>query len=253
MSLTAAFRQAIPRSSARVSHNLPRCSSSLHHFIFHSPPAPVHARTYASKHKAKSTANLIPGSKQALTSEPARLEYGKAEAKMGAAVEWYRKEVAALETRASGRVTPALLAPVRVELPGKDKEFVKLEEVATVGVRDGSTLIITVFEEHMLKAVEQGLYNAKLPSIVPQRQDSQTIKIPIPKPTVEARTALGVTAQRLAEDARVQIRKTQQSSVKKGKYEKHSVELDEFQKLTDRNVAEVDKILVQMKKATGTR
>jgi ribosome recycling factor len=68
---------------------------------------------------------------------------------MSAAVEWYRKEVASLETRASGRVTPALLSPVRIELPGKGKELVKLEEVSTIGVRDGSTLIITVFEEHV--------------------------------------------------------------------------------------------------------
>lgn len=70
---------------------------------------------------------------------------------MSAAVEWYRKEVAGLETRASGRVTPALLSPVRIELPGrsKGKDLAKLEDVATVGVRDGSTLVITVFEEHV--------------------------------------------------------------------------------------------------------
>jgi ribosome recycling factor len=94
---------------------------------------------------------MVPGSKQALTSEASRLEYGKAETKMSAAVEWYRKEVAGLETRASGRVTPALLSPVRIELPGKEKgkDFGKLEDVATVGVREGSTLVVTVFEEHV--------------------------------------------------------------------------------------------------------
>jgi ribosome recycling factor len=32
-----------------------------------------------------------------------------------------------------------------------------------------------------MKAVEQGIYSAKLPNIVPQRQDSRTIKIPVPK------------------------------------------------------------------------
>ncbi|KAG2751191.1 ribosome recycling factor [Suillus brevipes Sb2] len=212
-----------------------------------------HVRFYASRSKAKSTADLVPGSKQALTSEAARLEYGKSEAKMSAAVEWYRKEVASLETRASGRVTPALLSPVRIELPGKGKELVKLEEVSTIGVRDGSTLIITVFEEHTLKAVEQALYTAKLPNIVPQRQDSRTIKIPIPRPTVEARNALTATAQRMAEDTRVQLRKIQQASVKKGDYKKHSVELEEFQKLADRNTAEVDMILAHMKKSTGAR
>ncbi|OAX39928.1 ribosome recycling factor [Rhizopogon vinicolor AM-OR11-026] len=223
------------------------------------PPAVFQSRTtsrvrfYASKSKAKSTADLVPGSKQALTSEAARLEYGKAEAKMSAAVEWYRKEVAGLETRASGRVTPALLSPVRIELPGKGKDLAKLEDVATVGVRDGSTLIITVFEDHNLKAVEQALYAAKLPNIVPQRQDARTVKIPIPRPTVEARNALTATAQRMSEDTRVQLRKIQQASVKKGDYKKHTVELEQFQKLTDKNVAEIDKILAHMKKSTGAR
>lgn len=46
------------------------------------------------------------------------------------------------------------------------------------------------------------------------------------RPTVEARNALAGTASRMAEDVRVQIRKHHQASVKKGKYEKHSVELE---------------------------
>ncbi|KAG9311511.1 ribosome recycling factor-domain-containing protein [Chiua virens] len=212
--------------------------------------APV-SRTYASKTKVKSTTSFVPGSKQLFDSEEARAEYAKAESKIISVVDWFRKEVAGFETRASGRVTPALLSPVRIE--GRRDQAVKLEEVATVGIKDGSVLIVTVFDEHNMKAVEQGIYAAKLPNIVPQRQDSRTLKIPIPKPTVEARNALVSTASRMAEDVRVQIRKHHQASVKKGKYEKHSVELEEFQKLSDKHIAEVDKILAQMKKATGNK
>lgn len=107
-------------------------------------------RTYASKTKAtKSTATLIPGSQQKLTDDAAIEEYEKAEKKMQTAVEWYRKEVTGLETRASGRVTPALLSPVRVELPDSKGELFRLEDLATIGVREGSTLLVTVFEEHV--------------------------------------------------------------------------------------------------------
>ncbi|KAG1843059.1 ribosome recycling factor domain-containing protein [Suillus tomentosus] len=256
MSLPSAVRLATscsPRAVSRRSLQFLRPTQSFAHNGISRSPTTSYIRLYASRSKAKSTADLVPGSKQALTSEVSRLEYGKSEAKMSAAVEWYRKEVAGLETRASGRVTPALLSPVRVDLPGKGKDLVKIEEVATIGVRDGSTLIVTVFEEHNLKAVEQALYAAKLPNIVPQKQDSRTIKIPIPRPTVEARNALTATAQRMAEDTRVQLRKIQQASVKKGDYKKHSVELEEFQKLADKNSAEVDKILAHMKKSTGAR
>ncbi|KAF9220755.1 ribosome recycling factor [Gyrodon lividus] len=261
MSLALRIRQLTHHTGSKLSGSRPSAgplysrsktlritsSACLHSSLISS------SRTYASKSKAKSTVSFVPGSKQLLASEEARDEYSKAESKMTAAVEWYRKEVAGFETRASGRVTPALLAPVRVESHGKSSETVRLEEVATVGVKDGSLLIVTVFDENKMKAVEQGIYSAKLPNIVPQRLDSRTIKIPVPKPTVEARNALVSTAQRMAEDVRIQVRKTHQASIKKGKYEKHSIELEEFQKLTDRNIAEVDKVFAQMKKATGTK
>lgn len=89
--------------------------------------------------------------------------------------------------RASGRVTPALLSPVKVSLPDHG-DAVRLEEIATVGVRDGTVLWVVAFEEQVrtfavlfLKHIESALYDAKLPSVVPQRVDSRTVKIPIPK------------------------------------------------------------------------
>jgi len=78
--------------------------------------------------------------------------------------------------------------------------------------------------------------------------DARTIRIPIPKPTVETRNSLQTVAQREAESTRVQLRKHHQASVKKGKFGKHSIEQEEFQKMTDRYIAEVDKILGTMKK-----
>jgi ribosome recycling factor len=101
-------------------------------------------RHYATKGKTKSTSKLIPGSKQPITDETALAEYKKTETSMMSAVDWFRKECQGLETRASGRVTPALLSPVRVKLA--DREY-RLEEIATVGVRDGSLLVITIFDE----------------------------------------------------------------------------------------------------------
>ena len=95
---------------------------------------------------SKNTANLVPGSKMPITDEVAREEYSKTEIKMQAALEWFRKDCAEGEARASGRVTPALLTPVRVKLPDSEALF-RLDELATVGVRDGSTLIITLFDE----------------------------------------------------------------------------------------------------------
>ncbi|KAF7289128.1 Protein kinase domain-containing protein [Mycena chlorophos] len=210
-----------------------------------------------SRRGPKSTAEFVPGSRQPITDEAARAEYKQADDKMTAAVEWFRKECAAVETRATGRVTPAVLDPVRVNMDGRE---VRLTEVATVGVRDGSVLIVTVFDDQNVKQVEKALYDSKLPNIVPQRHDSRTIRIPIPKrvfrssqPTVESNLALVTAASRQSEDVRVQIRKAHQASLKRGNYKKHSIELEEFQKLVDRHVAEVDKIVAELKKATERR
>jgi len=136
---------------------------------------------------------------------------------------------------------------------GADGALVRLEEVATVGVREGTTLLISVFQENTIKSVEQALYDAKIPGVVPQRQDDRTIKIPIPRPTVEARVTQVMAAQKKAEEMRVQVRKQHQASLKKGKYEKRSIELEEFQKLTDRYIGEIDQILANLKKATGAK
>lgn len=107
-----------------------------------------HRRNYASKNKVKSTAAFIPGSKQPITNEAAREEYSKAENAMSVAVDWFRKECAASEARALGHLTPALLSPVRVKVPGMAKSL-HLEDLATVGVREGTNLLITLFDEHV--------------------------------------------------------------------------------------------------------
>lgn len=100
-------------------------------------------RTFAKK---VNTQDLVPGSKQPITDPIAREEYAKAEEKMKGVVDWYRKECAAIDTRASGRVVPTMLSPVRVTLPGDTHEY-RLEELATVGVKDGSLLLVTLFDE----------------------------------------------------------------------------------------------------------
>jgi ribosome recycling factor len=105
------------------------------------------------------TTSLTPGSQQTLTDPAAREEFARADAKMAGCVEWLRREVSQLEARASGRVTPQLLAPVRVSVSSvgpsaasaasassEAKKGARLEELATVGVRDGTTLIVTVFD-----------------------------------------------------------------------------------------------------------
>lgn len=57
--------------------------------------------------------------------------------------------------------------------------------------------------------------------------DERTLRIPIPKPTVDARKAVAASAVKQAEETRQQLRKAHQAGVKKGKFERHSIELEE--------------------------
>jgi ribosome recycling factor len=138
----------LTRSIPRTLHSRTSTTALLQSHHFQPQPQCRHASKKA--HKATqptSSSTFVPGS-QVVSLDPAVVSlHGATDVKMQAAVDWYRKEVAGYETRAAGRVTPALLAPVRVVLPGKGGESVKLEEVATVGVREGTTLLVTVFEE----------------------------------------------------------------------------------------------------------
>lgn len=127
----------------------------------HETESAPHTHTSSSKRARTrdpiATTSLTPGSQQTLTDPTAREEFARADTKMASRVEWLRREVSLLEARASGRVTPQLLAPVRVSVSSvgpsaatsassEAKKGARLEELAYVGVRDGTTLIVTVFD-----------------------------------------------------------------------------------------------------------
>ncbi|KAK0452009.1 ribosome recycling factor [Desarmillaria tabescens] len=163
-------------------------------------------------------ASLKPGSQQPLTNPTDIAEHSKCQEKMKSEVDWLRRYCADASTCASGRVMPALLANIRAQ--GQ-----KLEEIATVGVRDGSMLVMTVFDE--------------------DRQDTRRLRVTVPKPTLNAKSLVVAAAGKRAEEARVQCRKLHQTSVKKGKYGKQSVEL------AAAFPRSAGKILVDMEKALG--
>lgn len=135
---------------------LPASSNSVRSYAKKSKHTSQDLEDAPGKKTKVSAAEIIPGSQQILTDPTQAAEYEKCSSKMAQAVDWFRRETAQMETRASGRVTPQLLSPVRVKYGGEGSEAVRLEEVATVGVRDGTTLVVTVFETDV--SVFSGLY-----------------------------------------------------------------------------------------------
>jgi len=95
------------------------------------------------KVKGGPTEKLVPTS-QNTHGDEFQEEKRNLDEKMAASVRWFKAQAVLTETRTSGRATPTMLDSVRVELPDMPPQ--KLVEVATVGVKDLSTLLITAYE-----------------------------------------------------------------------------------------------------------
>lgn len=71
---------------------------------------------------------------------------------MTSTVEWIRKEVAGIVARGVGRVSTSVLDGVRVALSDEQqsqKKEARLNEIATVGIRDGNCLIVTLHDDNV--------------------------------------------------------------------------------------------------------
>jgi len=102
------------------------------------------------KLKGGSTQKLVPTS-QNTHGDEFQEEKRNLDEKMAASVRWFRAQVALTEIRTSGRATPTMLDSVRVDLP--DMASQKLADVATIGVKDLSTLLVTAYEAEVWPVV----------------------------------------------------------------------------------------------------
>ena len=173
--------------------------------------------------------------------------------RMDGAMETLKKEFQGLRT---GRASPALLEPVRVEAYGS---VTPLNQVANVSIAGPGLLSVQVWDKGLDKAVESAIREANL-GLNPQAE-GQVIRVPLPPLTAERRNDLVKAAARYAEQTRVAIRGVRRDGMEqvKGWDKKHEVSEDEakqaeveIQKLTDQYVKQVDATLVEKEKDIRT-
>lgn len=161
-----------------------------------------------------------------------------------------KKSVDSLESAFSkvrtGRAHPAILKDVMVPYYGADTP---LTQVANVGVEDARTLIVQPYERSMLAAIDKAIRTADL-GLNPVTGD--VIRVPLPALTEETRRDMQKVARAEAENARVAIRNIRRdviADIKELLKDKEISEdeerkgTDDVQKLTDKYVAEVDRML----------
>lgn len=167
-----------------------------------------------------------------------------AEIRMGKSIEALKGELTKLRT---GRAHTSLLDHVTVDYYGNETP---LNQVATVTVADARMLTVTPWEKNMVAAVEKAIITSDL-GLNPTTAGS-IIRVPLPALTEERRKDMIKVVRHEGELARVAIRNIRRDansdfkSLLKEKDitedEEHQAE-DAIQKLTDKYVAEAEKLL----------
>lgn len=173
--------------------------------------------------------------------------------RMDGAMETLKKEFAGLRT---GRASPALLEPIRVEAYGS---HTPLNQVANISVAGPGLLSVQVWDKGLVKAAESAIREANL-GLNPQTE-GQVIRVPLPPLTQERRNELAKAAAKYAEQTRVAIRAVRRDGMEQIKAfdKKHEIGQDaakraedEVQKLTDQYVKQVDAALAEKEKDIRT-
>ena len=164
--------------------------------------------------------------------------------RMDGALETLRREFAGLR---SGRASPALLEPVRVEAYGSE---VPLAQVGTIGVPEARMLTVQVWDRTLVGAVERAIRDSGL-GLNPA-SDGQLVRVPIPQLTTERRNELAKMAHKYAEGAKISVRGVRRDGMEqiKGMEKKSTLGedesktwADEVQKLTDGYIKRIDEQL----------
>ena len=164
--------------------------------------------------------------------------------RMAKSIEVLQHELSKLRT---GRANTSLLDHVTVAYYGND---VPLSQVATITASDARTLTVSPWEKKMVNEIDRAIRNSD-PGLNPVTT-GDVIRVPLPPLTEERRREMARVVRSEAENARVAIRNVRRDANQhlKGLVKEQSVARDaekraedEIQKLTDRFVAEVEKVL----------
>ncbi|MCC2957339.1 ribosome recycling factor [Massilia sp. IC2-477] len=172
-----------------------------------------------------------------------------AQDRMTKSIETLRANLAKVRT---GRAHAGILDSVMVEYYGSP---VPLSQVANLTLIDARTIGVAPFEKKMGSTIEKAIRDSDL-GLNPSSQGDM-IRVPTPPLTEERRKEMVKLTKSEGEDAKIavrNIRRDANEAVKKMVKDKTASEdderrsADEIQKLTDKFVAEIDKLLAEKEK-----
>jgi len=166
-----------------------------------------------------------------------------AETKMGRTIESFKGELHKIRT---GRAHPGILDQVQVDYYGS---MVPISQVANVSLLDARTISVQPWEKGMGPKIEKAIRESDL-GLNPSSQ-GDLLRVPMPALSEERRKDLTKVVRHAGEEARIAVRNVRRDAndhAKKLLKDKEISEdderrsLDELQKLTDRTIAEIDRL-----------
>ncbi len=166
--------------------------------------------------------------------------------KMAKSVETLKHDLAKVRT---GRAHTGIIDHLRVDYYGSE---VPISQVANVTLADARTISIQPFEKKMVHVVEKAIRDSDIG--VNPATSGDVIRVPMPALTEERRRELTKIVKHEGENAKVAVRNIRRDAIahlkellKKGEVsedqEKRSQE--EIQKMTDKSIADVDKLVAE--------
>jgi ribosome recycling factor len=164
--------------------------------------------------------------------------------KMDKSVQSFKADLGKVRT---GRAHTGLLDHVRVDYYGTPTP---ITQVAKIVLIDARTIGVTPFEKKLITTVEKSIREADL-GLNPSTS-GDTIRLPMPALTEERRKELIKVVKHEAENARIAVRNLRRDANHQLKeaLKKHEVSenderraQDEVQKMTDRHIAAIEKLL----------
>lgn len=149
----------------------------------------------------------------------------------------------------AGRANPAILDKLTVDYYGTPTP---INQIASISIPEARVIVIQPWETKMIKDVEKEIQKSDI-GINPNN-DGKVIRLIFPMLTEERRKELTKLVKKYGEDAKVAIRAIRRDGIEQMKALKKDGELTEddlktsekdIQNMTDKYIAEIDKIVEQ--------
>lgn len=177
------------------------------------------------------------------------MDFSEIESRMDKTIEVLKQNLS--EVRA-GRANPAILNKVSVEYYGTPTP---INQVAGISVPEARLIVIQPWDVSILKEIEKAILASDI-GINPNN-DGKVIRLAFPELTEERRKELVKDIKKMAEESKVAVRAIRRDGIDKAKAMQKNSEItedelrsaeDSIQKLTDKKIEEIDRVLADKEK-----